>query len=1162
MEDLSHRDVIRIEIRGEQARETLRDLLNLVTSLDVRARELGTAFDSAVVHIVGPLKSIEVSTAQTVRELEALRLQIAGLGPAGEAGPGAVTGQFQRMRSELGLTASDVNRLRYELSQIGTVPMLPAPGRMAQAQAGTGAFAQPTRELGPTTYVTPEGVAFTAEQAADARARYEEATQAAEDYAATSRTVRQAMRGVHGELQRGQRRWSRYNISFSRHVAWLVRAMVIYKMLSMAMSIIGDVTSGTIDIMTEFDSVLARIGFITQRTDEDLTRMSETVVDLAISYGQLPTEALPAWAMITQATKDDAQQLLILEDANKLALMGRMDLTDATTRLIAIERQWNLEASEGGKILDIVAEAYRSGLIPIADMLDALARGGPLARAFGISLEEYAGIVLGVAEVTELSARETMNFLERISQRMFAPEAARQLWEQPFRIPVYQPGAPGEPPQRRPPIDVLRDVADIWGDLNDLQRANLALILSGRAGMGGYLAETMAVLQAWDQMERPIEAAGQSQQLMNELMDTLKFKIDETRGAWQEVRHELALTTGAIEGIKSLVEDVGDALRGWSFALETRRETGVGILQALWGEIRGLSPEQIIQEQITRLEQRIEYERVKPYRIRAPFQPSEAMLEESEEIIARLERQLATLRGERPIGGVRPTPGLITPMPEGWGPETWFQPEAPPVGEGAPPAIAPPPYPYTLQILEAEGLAWQDILALQDESARRVEEMIAANQSLYETEAERVWIEQEIRKSLADQIILLRDQEGVLHAIRGERAVYIRQLMREQETIDRMGVRRLEDFTPEMLAQVVQMAQVWEQRLAMMGFEEDPRRALLIGEDPTFWLTFEGSLTALRFAIGDLQDSMEDQTAVLRGHYNIPGGYVVPTPWDYYAATGSREVGPVNYPPEVLGRYYGFQLGGAGAGAGAGAGLFGGLGGVPTDWAATMPRAAGWDVGDWAGLLGQAGGMYGLDPRLLAAIMQVESGGDPGAIGAPTKWGRAQGLMQVMPFHAGRLQGEETMRDPWANIRMGAEILAEAIGRYGIPTGIAAYYGGVSEGAVTGPGEDYLRLVEGAFTKLFGGRPEGQEMMTVQGMPEMQRVLAATKSTQDTWLTSGVQQLILINQKLSNIYTAITQLRQPQTVLLTADPGQAAYEANRSGHGRGGPVIGHRPEQH
>lgn len=84
-----------------------------------------------------------------------------------------------------------------------------------------------------------------------------------------------------------------------------------------------------------------------------------------------------------------------------------------------------------------------------------------------------------------------------------------------------------------------------------------------------------------------------------------------------------------------------------------------------------------------------------------------------------------------------------------------------------------------------------------------------------------------------------------------------------------------------------------------------------------------------------------------------------------------------------------------------------------------------------------------LDPALLHAVVQVESGYNPRAVSPKG----ATGLMQLMPATARRL-GVDDIADPWANLRGGARYLAWLIDAFAgdLRLALAAYNAG--EGAV------------------------------------------------------------------------------------------------------------------
>lgn len=81
---------------------------------------------------------------------------------------------------------------------------------------------------------------------------------------------------------------------------------------------------------------------------------------------------------------------------------------------------------------------------------------------------------------------------------------------------------------------------------------------------------------------------------------------------------------------------------------------------------------------------------------------------------------------------------------------------------------------------------------------------------------------------------------------------------------------------------------------------------------------------------------------------------------------------------------------------------------------------------------------HGISPRLIVAIIKVESNG---RLDAVSPMG-ARGLMQVMPWWPKKLGVEEDLFSIDSNIRIGTYILSDNIKKWGYKEGILRYYRG------------------------------------------------------------------------------------------------------------------------
>ena len=112
----------------------------------------------------------------------------------------------------------------------------------------------------------------------------------------------------------------------------------------------------------------------------------------------------------------------------------------------------------------------------------------------------------------------------------------------------------------------------------------------------------------------------------------------------------------------------------------------------------------------------------------------------------------------------------------------------------------------------------------------------------------------------------------------------------------------------------------------------------------------------------------------------------------------------------------------------------------------------------------------GLDPKLMDALVRVESGYDPSAVSRKG----AMGLMQLMPATASRL-GVADPFDPEQNVRGGVREFARLIDRYrgNLQLALAAYNAG--EGAVARyrgiPPYNETRNYVSRILTIYTGRP-------------------------------------------------------------------------------------------
>lgn len=151
----------------------------------------------------------------------------------------------------------------------------------------------------------------------------------------------------------------------------------------------------SIRVFADFETSMLRVKAISGATGEEFKSLTDLAKELGSTTAFTAREAAQAMGFLAQAGFDVGEVHQALPKVLSLAAAGQLDLAQAADITASVLRGFGLDASESGRVADVLAAAASKSNTSVEGMGEAFKFAGPVASAMGVSLEETAA-ALGV----------------------------------------------------------------------------------------------------------------------------------------------------------------------------------------------------------------------------------------------------------------------------------------------------------------------------------------------------------------------------------------------------------------------------------------------------------------------------------------------------------------------------------------------------------------------------------------------------------------------------------------------------------------------------------------------------------------------------------------------------------------------------------------------
>jgi TP901 family phage tail tape measure protein len=249
--------------------------------------------------------------------------------------------------------------------------------------------------------------------------------------------------------------------------------------------------------MGQMESDMVVIARTTQDVTFNLDHMQDALIEVGKQYGHTWDTVSNIAIEWTRAGYNVADSLELVRTSLLALNVAEMDVKQATTGLIAIMSQWELQASDLETVIDKLNITSDRFPITTGDLIDALLRSSGAARAANIEFDELVGMITATRTASGRAGREIGNAMNTILSYITRQSTLNKLMA--AGIEVFEDAATEK---LRPALEMIGDVVAQWQDDAAALPQAFVDIADEMDLFNEELAEAVGMYEEWTDLQK------------------------------------------------------------------------------------------------------------------------------------------------------------------------------------------------------------------------------------------------------------------------------------------------------------------------------------------------------------------------------------------------------------------------------------------------------------------------------------------------------------------------------------------------------------------------------------------------------------------------------------------------------------------------------------
>ena len=162
------------------------------------------------------------------------------------------------------------------------------------------------------------------------------------------------------------------------------------KKVSVASAASAAALGASVKLASDYTDAVAKVGTVADLQSVPLEKLRDDMLQLSTETGRGAGEIADATYQAISASVDTADAVSFVGTSVGLAKAGFLETADAVDVLTTIINAYGLEASDAGRLSDILIQTQNDGKTTVNELSQSMGKVIPLASAYGVNIENLA----------------------------------------------------------------------------------------------------------------------------------------------------------------------------------------------------------------------------------------------------------------------------------------------------------------------------------------------------------------------------------------------------------------------------------------------------------------------------------------------------------------------------------------------------------------------------------------------------------------------------------------------------------------------------------------------------------------------------------------------------------------------------------------------------